>query len=84
MGGIVPFLFLVIGTIKAIKLNIVCVCKGQNKSIFFSNYMVLLGFTFFLQCFVEPIMEANVIYFCLYTLFWGIISASIKKNYARY
>jgi len=80
MGGIVPFVFLVIGTIKAIKLNIVCVSEGQNKSIFFSNYMALLGLTFFLQCFVEPIMEATIIYFCLYTLFWGIISASITKN----
>ncbi len=80
IGGIVPFIFLVIGTIKAIKLNIVCVSEGQNKSVFFSNYMALLGLTFFLQCFVEPIMEANIIYFCLYTLFWGIISASITKN----
>lgn len=72
IGGIVPFIFLVIGTIKAIKLNIVCVSKGQNKSLFFSNYMTLLGLTFFLQCFVEPIMEGIIIYFCLYMFFWGI------------
>lgn len=76
LAGIVPFIFLLIGTIKAIKLNINCVLKAQNKSVFFSNYLALLGLAFFLQCFVEPIMEGLVIYFCLYVFFWGICTAS--------
>jgi len=82
--GFIPFTFLFIGTIKAIKLNIKCVNNQNKYSFFFRCYIAMLGLTFFLQCSMEPIMEGALLYFCLYMLFWGIIRSSsfrfVSKN----
>jgi len=71
IAGIIPFSFLciasIISLIKAIK-----VIFNKKTPLFFSCLLVALNTAFFLQCFVEPIIEADFMFFCLYVMFFGM------------
>ncbi len=71
LSGIIPFVFLVVftvsSTIKAVKLVL-----SKHIPLFFSCLLITLNLTFFLQSFIEPILESDPTFFLLYVLFLSI------------
>ena len=67
-AGILPFAFLIIATVKAMK-QVVCIFKKNNSEL--AALFIGLNICLFLTCMVEPIMEGSSITFYFSCFIWG-------------
>lgn len=68
LSGIIPFIALIVFTTLSIKKAVNLLLKN-NLPLFFSCLLITLNLTFFLQSFVEPVLESDPTFFWLYVLF---------------
>ena len=69
VAGIIPFLIMVMATIKVIKTNM-ALFKSKNNEL--SILLVTLFSSVFLSYMVEPIIESNIFYLMIFTWIWGL------------
>lgn len=69
LTGIVPFVAMVVVTLKAIKKN-VALYAIKNDSLVLGLLSIFV--VFYLESFMEPVMEGFDLYFYLLCMFWGI------------
>ena len=80
MGGIIPFVLLVIFTLINININRLLIKKAFVFSFFYGSILLVLNIAFMLTFFVEPILEGNSQYVYAYFMFVGMTSMVNKKT----
>ena len=82
-AGIVPFVILIIFTLITIKYYLDIINSSYVSM--YSKYLVTTMLSAFLLTFmVEPVMEANYLFFGAFCLFSGILNAITKQNGLRF
>jgi len=79
MGGIIPFITILIFTFYNLKENLYIVRNRKFISSFYVSVILVFNAGFLLTCFVEPMMEGRFIYVCGMFYFWGITRVSYQK-----
>lgn len=77
--GLFTFVLLIIFTLIGLK-NYSIIMKNNNVSLYFKYLISTIFCGFFVTSMVEPIMEANILFFCSFCFLLGIIDALNKKN----
>lgn len=83
MGGIIPFMAIVIFSYSNIRKNIYIVCRYKYFSTFFISLILVYNVGFLLTCMVEPMMEGRFVYVFGMFFFWGITNVLYSKIYHR-
>lgn len=78
LSGIIPFITLIIFTITSLIKAVKLVIKN-HLSLFFSCFLITLNITFFLQSFVEPVLESDPTFFWLFVLLLGMQNTLYKR-----
>lgn len=79
MGGIIPFIAILIFTFHNVKENLYIVRNRKLISSFYVSVILVFNAGFLLTCFVEPMMEGRFIYVCGMFYFWGITTVSYQR-----
>lgn len=77
MGGIFPFVFLLIPTIASLR-NTFRLFKRKNSNL--SVVIVSLYSCMFIASFMEPVIEGCVYFFLLFCWLWGIEQELVRNN----
>jgi len=78
LSGIIPFISLIVFTVRSI-IRAGKIVINKRLPMFFSCVLITLNLTFLLQSFVEPILESDPIFFCLFVLILGMQNFLLKK-----
>ncbi len=77
--GLFSFILLVFFTFITLK-NYIIIIKNVEKSLYFKYLVTTMIISFLLTSFVEPVIEANFLFFCSFCFFSGIISLLNTQN----
>lgn len=74
VGGIIPFLFLIIFSIMSF-INIKKTIRVSKKNYAFNNLIIVYSIAFFLVFMVEPILEGMLQLFAVFCFFMGVVNS---------
>ena len=77
--GLFPFVLLVFFTLMALK-DYIKLLRSDDLSLYFKYLITAMLCGFFITFMVEPIIEANVLFFCAFCFFSGILRSLNKRN----
>lgn len=81
VGGWFAFLPFTMVTIVCVK-KLIFLFRYTNSS--FTVVVLILNIAILLSSFIEPVLDASVLYFSLMMCFWGMISSLYKENILLY
>ena len=77
--GLFPFVLLVFFTLMALK-DYIKLLRSDDLSLYFKYLITAMLCSFFITFMVEPIIEANVLFFCAFCFFSGILRSLNNRN----
>lgn len=78
VGGWIPFILLLVATCGWIKYFLKLIKKEYSP---FVLYLICISISIFLSMMVEPVLDCSILYFSLFTMFWGMTrDLSTEKN----
>jgi hypothetical protein len=77
--GLFPFILLVFFNLMALK-DYIKLLRSDDLSLYFKYLITAMLCGFFITFMVEPIIEANVLFFCAFCFFSGILRSLNKRN----
>jgi O-antigen ligase len=78
--GLFPFVLLVFFTLMALKDYYIKLFRSDDLSLYFKYLITAMLCGFFITFMLEPIIEANVLFFCAFCFFSGILRSLNKRN----
>lgn len=80
VAGLLPFVFFLLATVSNYR-RLIIICKNGEMGL--TPFFLGLNVAMFLSCFVEPVIEGSILYFCFFLFLWGSNKGMYVKGFGR-